>query len=78
MKIRSIIVLTLAFFTFVVQPIAETVIPPPDGAYPGGNTAEEQNALLSLTTGTLLGVYSRPQHHDSQQRQLLSVSQARM
>ena len=29
-----------------------SVIPPPDGAYPGGNTAEGQNALLSLTTGT--------------------------
>jgi len=27
------------------------VNPPPDGGYPGGNTAEGQNALLSLTTG---------------------------
>ena len=31
---------------------AEAVNPPPDGGYPGGNTAEGQNALLSLTTGT--------------------------
>jgi len=28
------------------------VIPPPDGGYPGNNTAEGKNALLSLTTGT--------------------------
>ena len=27
------------------------VVPPPDGGYPGGNTAEGQNALLSLTAG---------------------------
>ncbi len=31
---------------------AEAVNPPPDGGYPGGNTAEGQSALLSLTTGT--------------------------
>jgi hypothetical protein len=30
---------------------AQAVIPPPDGGYPGGNTAEGQAALLSLTTG---------------------------
>jgi hypothetical protein len=28
------------------------VNPPPDGGYAGGNTAEGQNALLSLSTGT--------------------------
>jgi trimeric autotransporter adhesin len=33
-------------------PKAQAVTPPPDGAYPGGNTAEGQNALFSLTTGT--------------------------
>src|ERR1700745_2642853 len=27
------------------------VSPPPDGGYPGGNTAERQKALFSLTTG---------------------------
>jgi trimeric autotransporter adhesin len=31
---------------------AQAVSPPPDGGYPGGNTAEGQNALLSLTSGT--------------------------
>ena len=30
---------------------AQAVSPAPDGGYPGGNTAEGQNALLSLTTG---------------------------
>ena len=32
-------------------PKAEAVVPAPDGGYPGGNTAEGQAALLSLTTG---------------------------
>jgi hypothetical protein len=35
----------------VLSPIAQAVVPPPDGGYPGLNTAEGQNALLSLTTG---------------------------
>jgi hypothetical protein len=33
-------------------PMARAVTPPPDGGYPGGNTAEGQQALLSLTNGT--------------------------
>ncbi len=33
------------------SPEAQPVVPPPDGGYPGGNTAEGQNALQSLTTG---------------------------
>jgi trimeric autotransporter adhesin len=40
---------------------AEAVSPPPDGGYPGGNTAEGQHALLDLTTGTYntaVGLYS--------------------
>src|SRR5436305_4762244 len=40
---------------------AQAVNPPPDGGYPGGNTAEGQNALLSLTTGTYnnaVGIYA--------------------
>ena len=32
--------------------VAQAVNPPPDGGYAGGNTAEGQNALFSLTTGT--------------------------
>ena len=30
---------------------SQAVLPPPDGGYPGFNTAEGQNALFSLTTG---------------------------
>jgi Chaperone of endosialidase len=36
---------------FFISPIARAVVPPPDGGYPNGNTAEGQNALFSLTTG---------------------------
>jgi Chaperone of endosialidase len=36
---------------FAISPMAQAVVPAPDGGYPGGNTAEGQNALLSLTTG---------------------------
>jgi len=44
------IILTLVGIGFL--PEAQAVTPPPDGGYPGGNTAEGQNALLSLTSGT--------------------------
>jgi len=33
-------------------PAARAVSPPPDGGYPGGNTAEGTDALLSLNSGT--------------------------
>jgi hypothetical protein len=36
---------------FAISPMAKAVSPAPDGGYPGGNTAEAQNALFSLTTG---------------------------
>src|SRR5438874_11848873 len=45
--------LFLAFLCIsVAGPNAQAISPPPDGGYLGGNTAEGQNALLSLTTGT--------------------------
>jgi uncharacterized coiled-coil protein SlyX len=34
-----------------ILPMARAVSPPPDGGYPGNNTAEGTNALLNLTTG---------------------------
>jgi len=43
---------TFALTCFAVSPTARAVSPPPDGGYPGGNTAEGTNALFSLTTGT--------------------------
>ena len=43
------------FFTFLCLSIigskAQAVSPPPDGGYPGANTAEGQHSLFSLTTG---------------------------
>jgi hypothetical protein len=50
-SIRSLAIITLATTGFALLPDAQAVVPPPDGGYPGGNTAEGQNALLSLTTG---------------------------
>jgi hypothetical protein len=43
-----------AFACFALLPVPNAfgVSPPPDGGYPGFNTAEGQNALLHLTTGT--------------------------
>jgi hypothetical protein len=41
----------LALVCFALLPEGQAVNPPPDGGYAGGNTAEGQNALLSLTTG---------------------------
>ena len=38
-------------FRFALLQTAHAVNPPPDGGYPGGNTAEGQNALFSLTGG---------------------------
>src|SRR5437016_1919720 len=54
MKDRYILFSTilLALLCFGFLPRARAVSPAPDGGYPGGNTAEGQNALLSLTTGT--------------------------
>jgi hypothetical protein len=37
---------------FALSPTARAVVPPPDGGYPGNNTAEGTDALFSLTTGT--------------------------
>jgi len=37
--------------SFVLAPAARAVEPPPDGGYPGRNTAEGDDALFSMTTG---------------------------
>jgi hypothetical protein len=41
-----------ALTCFALCPMAQAVVPAPDGGYPGGNTAEGEAALFSLTTGT--------------------------
>jgi uncharacterized coiled-coil protein SlyX len=54
-----LVILTLVGSTLLRE--AHAVTPAPDGGYPGGNTAEGQNALLSLTTGadnTAVGIFS--------------------
>ncbi len=50
MKNRDTILtgILLAFAWLALLPLAQAVIPAPDGGYLGGNTAEGQNALLSL------------------------------
>jgi Chaperone of endosialidase len=49
---RNIVYAVLIFGCLRLTPLADAVVPPPDGGYPGGNTAEGQNALLNLTSGT--------------------------
>jgi hypothetical protein len=61
MKTRKMICTTIlsALACFALCPVAQAVVPAPDGGYPGGNTAEGSNALFSLTTGvynTALGL----------------------
>jgi hypothetical protein len=43
--------LTLLFGLLSLLPVADGVVPPPDGCYPGFTTAEGCGALNSLTTG---------------------------
>jgi hypothetical protein len=60
-RIQPLAVSTSALFAFALLPIAQAVVPPPDGGYPGFNTAEGQNALSGLTTGianTAVGWFS--------------------
>ena len=42
------ILLTFALVCFALVQSAQAVVPPPDGGYPGGNTAEGTGALLTL------------------------------
>jgi trimeric autotransporter adhesin len=52
MSNRNSIFGVVLFFCIGHLPGAQAVSPAPDGGYAGGNTAEGQAALLSLTTGT--------------------------
>jgi Chaperone of endosialidase len=49
--IRSVLPLLIFLYLAPVTSTLQAVVPPPDGGYPGFNTAEGTNALLSLTTG---------------------------
>ncbi len=48
---RGLLLIPLALVCFGLSPRAQAVVPAPDGAYPGFNTAEGTNALFSLSSG---------------------------
>src|SRR5438067_1158958 len=55
------VLMTFALVCLALAQNTQAVNPPPDGGYPGGNTAEGQNALQSLSSGTYnsaIGVFS--------------------
>src|SRR5204863_7218417 len=49
---RVFLFVPLLLACLALLPIAQAVVPPPDGGYANGNTAEGTQALLSLTTGS--------------------------
>jgi hypothetical protein len=51
LKTTPPLLITITLLCFALLPRAQAVVPPPDGGYPGQNTAEGTQALLSLTTG---------------------------
>jgi hypothetical protein len=69
MKNRNLFTAILFVLGYVaLLPRLQAVVPPPDGGYPGGNTAEGQSALLHLTTGgfnTAIGFLSLRSNTDS-------------
>jgi hypothetical protein len=59
----GLFLMPLALACFALSPGVQAVNPPPDGGYPGGNTAEGFNALFNLSTqdgafNTAVGFYS--------------------
>ena len=57
----ALIPIALALGMLALGERLQAINPPPDGGYAGGNTAEGQGALLSLTSGTLntaVGLFS--------------------
>jgi hypothetical protein len=58
---RGLFLIPVLLACFALSPGTQAVVPPPDGGYPGSNTAEGTQALQSLTTGvwnTALGFQS--------------------
>ena len=49
---RVFLFVPLLLACLALLPIAQAVVPPPDGGYANGNTAEGTQALFSLTTGS--------------------------
>jgi len=48
---KAILLFLVALTCFALSPAVRAVSPPPDGGYPGNNTAEGEDALFSLTSG---------------------------
>ncbi|HEY4273515.1 MAG TPA: tail fiber domain-containing protein [Candidatus Udaeobacter sp.] len=48
----GLLLIPLGLVCFTLSPVARAVDPPPDGGYPNQNTAEGDDALLNLTSGT--------------------------
>jgi len=46
------LLITFVLAWFPLSPTMQAVTPPPDGGYPGANTAEGDDALLNLTSGS--------------------------
>jgi len=51
-KATPLSLLALGVVCIAFSPLVQAVVPAPDGDYPGGNTAEGQAALFTLTSGT--------------------------
>jgi uncharacterized coiled-coil protein SlyX len=51
MKLQNLIHVLIGILCIGLLQPSQAVVPPPDGGYPGGNTAEGTKALLSQTTG---------------------------
>ncbi|HET6887350.1 MAG TPA: tail fiber domain-containing protein [Candidatus Udaeobacter sp.] len=67
-KLSGFVIATLLAWVGLL-PNTKAVSPAPDGGYPGGNTAEGQNALLSLTAGTYntaVGLFSLLSNQEGQ------------
>lgn len=59
---KTAVLISITLTRFALCPIAQAELdPPPDGGYPGGNTAEGQQALANRTSGiynNAIGIYS--------------------
>jgi hypothetical protein len=66
LKTTPPLLITLALLCFALLPKAQAVDPPPDGGYPGGNTAEGTDAFFTLTTGVSnTGLGFKALYHDT-------------
>jgi hypothetical protein len=64
----ALLLISLVVACLAIPQSAQAVLPPPDGGYPGLNTAEGQSALFSLTTGsanTAVGWFSLKSNVDT-------------